>query len=176
MQCSCQRRQGPSCAVWRRLSVVTRICQRSAVQTVPSSGLRPPSPGHGRRRTAYDSDSELRHTKMGCFEIKAALYDQVCRNCDGGNAASQARIESRKRALINDPGLRKKFETSVGVTTTNLNIRRPKPRWIPCAVFLIGSHSHDLQQIGRASPVCTVYFVSSAYCADSWPWRNCRNT
>lgn len=84
---------------------------------------------------------------MGCFEIKAALYAQICGNCDGGDAASQARIESRKRALIGDPGLRKKFETSVGVTSTNLNIRGPRPAWVPCAGTMIGSRSFSLQQI-----------------------------
>ncbi len=99
--------------------------------------------------------------KMGCFEVKAALYEQVCGNCDSGNAASQARIESRKRALMNDPGLRKNFETSVGVTTTNLNIRRPKPTWVPCAASLIGSRCHHLQQIVHPSPVCAVYFLSN---------------
>lgn|GEM_PF-2924850 len=69
--------------------------------------------------------------ETGCFEIKAALYGQVSGNRDGGNAASQARTESRKRALMNDPGLREKFETSVGVTSENLDIRQPKLTWFP---------------------------------------------
>jgi len=89
---------------------------------------------------------------------------QVCRNCDGGNAASQARIESRERALINDPDLRKYFETSVGVSFTNLNIRQPKLTGIPCADSLIGSQSRGLQQIvsGIAdSAVCRTVITDS---------------
>lgn len=72
---------------------------------------------------------------------------QVCRNCDGGNAASQARIKSRERALINDPDLRKYFETSVGVSSTNLNMRQPQLRLFPCSDSMIGYQSRGLQQI-----------------------------
>ena len=56
-------------------------------------------------------------------------------------------IESRERALFTDPGLRKGFETSVGVTSTHLNIRRPKPTWGPSAESIIGSLTSQLQQI-----------------------------
>jgi hypothetical protein len=69
---------------------------------------------------------------------------QICRNCDGGNAASQVKIESRERALINDPDLREYFETSVGVSFTNLNIRQPKLTWIPWADSMIGCQSRGL--------------------------------
>ncbi len=72
---------------------------------------------------------------------------QVCRNCDGGNAASQARIESRERALINDPDLRKYFETSVGVSSTSLNIGQPQLTTFPCLNSMIGCQSRGLQQI-----------------------------
>lgn len=62
--------------------------------------------------------------KTGCFEIKAAPDDQVCTNRNVGNASSQARTESRERALMNDPGLRIYFETSVGVISANREVRR----------------------------------------------------
>jgi len=76
--------------------------------------------------TSASANISVLQKKTGCFEIKAALYAQIHGNCDGGDAASQARIESRERALMHDPGLRKKIETSVGVTPANLIIRQLK--------------------------------------------------
>lgn len=60
------------------------------------------------------NENEPRGKPRGSNKFRRSGY------CDGGDAASQARTESRLRALVIGPGLRNIFETSVGITPEHL--------------------------------------------------------